>query len=84
MVIKSRAEDGEALDETPKPPNGRYPFFHRAIGDESAGSEDAARAIQEQEQWFDKDEWLLAEAEGAPRAPPGAGVMGGDDGGVSI
>jgi len=26
MVIESRPEDGEDLDETPEPPNGRYPF----------------------------------------------------------
>ena len=32
----------------------------------------------------DLDEWLKAEGEGAPRAPPGAGVIVVDDGGVSI
>ena len=26
MVIESRPEDGEDLDETPEPPNGRYLF----------------------------------------------------------
>jgi len=84
MVIESQPEDGEDLDETPEPPNWRYPFFDRAIWEESAGSEHAARAMEEEEQWFDEDEWLQAEAEGAPRAPPGAAVIGVDDGGVSI
>jgi len=27
MVLESGREDGEDLDETPEPPNGRYPFF---------------------------------------------------------
>jgi len=31
MVLESRREDGEDLDETPEPPNGRYPFFDRDI-----------------------------------------------------
>jgi len=84
MVIESQPEDGEALDETPEPSNGRYPFFDRAIWEESAGPEDAARAMEEEEEWFDEDEWLQAEAEGAPQAPPGAGVIVVDDGGVSI
>jgi len=84
MVIESRPEDGEDLDKTPEPPNGRYPFFDRAIWEESAGAEDTARAMEEEEAWFDEDEWLQAEAEGAPWAPPGAGVIIVNDGGVSI
>ena len=40
--------------------------------------------MEEEEDWFDEDEWLHAEAEGAPRAPPGAGVIVVDDSGVSI
>jgi len=56
MVIKSRPEDGEDLDETPDSPNGRYQFFDRAIWEESAGAEDAAREMQEEEEWFDEDE----------------------------
>jgi len=36
MVLKSRREDGEDVDETPVPPNGRYPFFDRDVWDESA------------------------------------------------
>jgi len=84
MVIESRPEDGEDLDETPKPPNVRYPFFDRAIWEESAGAEAAAPAMEEEKEWFDEDEWLQAKAEGAPRAPPGAGVILGEDGGVSI
>jgi len=58
MVIETRPKDGEDLDETPKPPNGRYPFFDRAIWDELAGADDAARAMEEEEEWFDEDEWL--------------------------
>ena len=48
MVIESRPEDGEDLDETPEPPKGRYPFFDRAIWEESPGAEDAARAMEEE------------------------------------
>jgi len=40
--------------------------------------------MEEEEEWFAQNEWLQAEAEGAPRAPPGAGVIVVDDGGVSI
>jgi hypothetical protein len=40
--------------------------------------------MEEEEEWFDEDEWLQAEAEGAPRAPSGAGVIVVDYGGVSI
>jgi len=56
MVIQSRPKEGEALDETPEPPNGRYQWFHRAIWEESAGVEDAARAMEEEEEWFAEDE----------------------------
>ena len=84
MVIESRPAEGEDLDETPEPPNARYTFFNHAICEESAGAEDAARAMEEEEQWFDEDEWLQAEAEGAPRAPPGAAFIVVDDGGISI
>jgi len=84
MVIESRPEDGVNLDETPGPPNGRYQFFDRAIGEGSVGAEDAARAMGEEEEWFDEDEWLQAEGEGAPWAPPGAGVIVVDNGGISI
>ena len=38
------------LDETPEPPNGRYTFFDRAIWEESAGAEGAARAMEEEEE----------------------------------
>jgi len=40
--------------------------------------------MEEEEEWFDEDEGLQGEAEGAPLAPPGAGVIVVDDGGVSI
>jgi len=43
-----------------------------------------ARAIEKKDKWFDKDEWLQGEAERAPRAPSGAGLIVVDDGGVSI
>jgi len=84
MVIEARPEDGEELDETPEPPNTRYQFCDRDIWEESAAAEDAGRAMKEEEEWFVEDEWLQAEAEGAPRAPPGAAVIVVDDGGVSI
>jgi len=84
MVIESQREGGEDLDQTPEPPNGRYPFFDHAMWEESAGTEDAGVAMEEEEEWFDEDEWVQAEAEGAPRGPPGACVMDVDGGGVSI
>jgi len=40
--------------------------------------------MEEEEEWFVEDEWVQAKGEGAPRAPPGAGVIGVDAGGVSI
>jgi len=84
MVLETRPEDGDDLDETPEPPNGRNPFFNRDVWDEWAGAEDAAWEMQEEEEWIDEDEWLQAEQEGATRAPPGAGVIVVDDGDVSI
>jgi len=40
--------------------------------------------MEEEEECFDEDEWLQAEADGAPGAPPGAGIIVVNDGGVSI
>jgi len=31
LVLESRPEDGDDLDETPEPPNGRYPLFDHDI-----------------------------------------------------
>jgi len=84
MVLESRPEDGEDPDETPEPPDGRYPFFDREVWDDSAGAEYGTREMQEEEEWIDEDEWLQAEQEGATRAPSGAGVIIVDDGNVSI
>jgi len=84
MVLESHSEDGDDLDETPEPPNGRYPLFDRYIQDEWASAEDAAREMQEEEEWIDEDEWLQAKQEGATWAPPGAGLIVADDGDVSI
>jgi len=84
MVIESQPEEGEDLDETPEASNGRYPFFNCAIWEESAGTEDAVRAMEEEEEWFEEDECLQTEAEGAPWAPPGPSVMVVDVGRVSI
>ena len=83
-VLESRPKEGEDLDETPEPASGRYPFFDYAIWEESAGAEPAIWAMEEEEEWIDEDEWLQAKAEGATRAPPGAGVIVVDDGGISI
>jgi len=85
LVLESRPEDGEDLDETPEPPSGRYPFFDRDVWDELAGAEDADREMQEEDDWIDEDESLVqAELEGTTRAPRGAGVIVVDDGDVSI
>ena len=84
MVLESRPEDGEDLDESPEPASRRYRLFDRAIWEESAGAEPAAWAMEQEEEWIDEDEWLLAQAEGASWVPPGAGVILVDDGGVSI
>ena len=58
MVLESRPEDGEDLDETPEPAGGRYSFFHHAIWEESACAEPAVRAMEEEEEWIDEDKWL--------------------------
>jgi hypothetical protein len=84
LVIESRPEDGDDLDKTPEPPNGRYPFFDRDVWEEWAGAEDVAREMQEEEEWIDENEWLQAEPGGTTRAPRGAGVIVVDDGDVSI
>jgi len=62
MVLESRREDGEDLNETPAPPNGRYPFFDRDVWDESAGGEDSVREMRDEES-VDDEEWLEAVAE---------------------
>jgi len=84
LVMESGAEDTEDLDETHEPPNGMYKVFARASWEESASAEYGARAIEEEVESFDEHEWLQAEAEVAPQAPPGAGVIVVDNGGVSI
>jgi len=83
MVLKSRREDGEDLDETPEPPNGRYGFFDRHVWDESAGEEDSVREMRDKE-LVDDEEWLEAEPEGETQAPHGAGVIYVDNCDVSI
>jgi len=60
MVLESRRENGEDLDETTEPPNGRYPFFDRKIWDESAGGEDSVREMRDEDS-VDDEEWLEAE-----------------------
>jgi len=83
MVLKFRREDGEDLDETPEPPNGRYASFDRDVWDESAGGEDSMREMWDEES-VDDEEWLEAEPEGETRGPHGPGVINVDDGDVSI
>jgi len=83
MVLESRREDGEDLDETPKPPNGRYSFFDCDVWDESAGGEVSVREKRDEES-VDDEEWLEAESEVETRAPHGAGVISVDNGDVSI
>ena len=83
MVLESRPEDREEPDETPKPPNGRHPFFDHEVWNDSAGAEYATQEMQEEEEWIDDDEWLQAEPEGATRAPFGAGVIIVGDGDIS-
>jgi len=83
MVLESRLEDGEDLDETPKPPNGTYPFFDRDVWDESAGGEDSVREMRDEE-CVDDEEWLETEPEWETRAPHAPGVIYVDSGDVSI
>jgi len=83
LVLQSRPEDRDDLGETPKPPNGMYPFFDRDVWDEWAGVEDAPQEMQEQ-QWIDEDEWPEDDPGGTTRAPRGAGHIVADDSDVSI
>jgi len=83
MVLESHHEDGEDLDETPEPPNGRYPFFDLEVWDESARGEDSVREMLDEES-VDHEECLEAEPAGESRAHHGAGVIYVDDGNVSI
>jgi len=55
MVLESRREDGEDLDETPEPPNGRYPFFDRDVWDESAGGKDSVGDMREEDSDDDEE-----------------------------
>jgi len=83
LVVESHPEDGDDQDETPEPPNGRYPFFDQDVWDEWAGVEDAPQEMQEEES-IDEDEWLQADPGGTTRAPRGAGLIVADDSDVSI
>jgi len=83
-VLESRPEDGEDVDETLVPPNGRHPLVDRVVWDDSAGAEYATREMQEEEEWIDEDEWPQAEPEGATGAASGAGVIVVDDGDVTM
>ena len=82
LVLESRREDVDDLDETGEPPNGRYPFCDHDVWDEWAGVEDAPQEMQEEE-WIDEDEWLQADPGGTTRAPRGAGLIFADDSDVS-
>jgi len=83
MVLESHRKDGEDLEETPEPPNGRYLFFDRDVWDESAGGEDSVREMWDKES-VDDEEWLEAEAEGKTWAPHGTRAIYVGDGDVSI
>jgi len=83
LVLEPRPEDGDDLDETPEPPNGRYPFFDRDVSDEWAGVEDAPQEMQEEE-WIDEDEWLQADPGATTRVPRSADLIVADDSDVSI
>jgi len=58
MVLESRPEDGDNLDATPEPPNGRSSLFDCHVTEELAGAEDTAQEMQEEEDWIDENEWL--------------------------
>jgi len=83
LVLESRPEDGDDVDETPEPANGRYPFFDHDVWDEWAGVEDAPQEMQKEKR-IDEDEWLQADPGGTTRAPRGAGLIVADDSDVSI
>jgi len=55
IVLESRPEDGDDLNKTPEPPNGRYHFFDCNVWAEWAGAEDTAQEMQEEEEWIDED-----------------------------
>ena len=80
--VTTRRRRGPGRD--PRASHCEVPVFDHAIWEESAGPEDAARAMEEEEESFDENEWLQAEAEVALRRPLGAGVIIVDDGGVGI
>jgi len=83
MVLESRREDGEDLEETPTLPMGGLHFFDRDVWDESAGGEDSLREMRD-EKSVNNEEWLEAEPEGETRAPHGARMIYVEDGHVSI
>jgi len=55
MIFGSHCADKQDLDETPKPPNRRYPFFDCDVWDDSAGGEASVGAIVEEESVDDKE-----------------------------
>jgi len=83
LVLESRPEDCDDLDETPEPPNGRYTFFDRDVWDEWAGVEEEPQEMEEEE-WIEEDEWLQADPGGTTRVPRGGGLIVADDSDVSI
>jgi len=84
MLLEAWPEDGDDLDETPVPPNGRYTFFDGNVWDEWAGTEDVAWEIMEKEDWIDENKCLQPEQKGATPAPPAAGVIVLDDKDASV
>jgi len=83
MILESRHEDGEYLDEAPEPPNWRYSCSDHHIWDDSAGGEDSVEARVEEES-VDDEEWLEAEPARVTRAPAGASMFYLDDGDVGV
>jgi len=55
MVLASRGEDGEALDETCEPPNRRYPLVDHDIWNNSAAGEGCVGAIVEEGSVVDEE-----------------------------
>lgn len=63
LVLESRLGDAEDYDETPEPPNGRYPFFDRKVwdrskreGDEEEDSEEDSAEDSEEDSEEDETE----------------------------
>jgi len=74
LVVESRPKNREDRAQRPEPAKGRYPFLNHNVWEDAVG---IMQADEDEDEDEDKEveEWLEAESEGEPQAPPDGGAI---------